>query len=168
LLIDEKLLGPDHVDVGTDLNNLGALYFFRGRSADRPAVIETGARHQRIRPRAQQPAAVTDSRQLHRRSPRAGRNAEAAPLGITRQGVAGVDGHAMNEVTLRKLLEDVRAGRVPSETALKRLKSLSIHDLDFARVDGHRSLRKGFPEVIYCEGKTPTQVVKIAQGDLAP
>jgi len=38
----------------------------------------------------------------------------------------------MNEVTLRKLLEDVRAGRVPSETALKRLKSLSIHDLDFA------------------------------------
>ncbi len=69
----------------------------------------------------------------------------------------------MNEVRLRKLLGDVRAGRVPAETALKQLKSLSIHDLDFARVDGHRSLRKGFPEVIYCEGKTPTQVVKIAQ-----
>jgi len=69
----------------------------------------------------------------------------------------------MNEVRLRKLLDDVRAGRVPSEAALKRLKSFAIHDLDFARVDGHRSLRKGFPEVIYCEGKTPTQVVKIAQ-----
>jgi NCAIR mutase (PurE)-related protein len=72
----------------------------------------------------------------------------------------------MNEVRLRKLLGDVRDGRVPAETALKQLKSLSIHDLDFARVDGHRSLRKGFPEVIYCEGKTPTQVVKIAQAIL--
>jgi hypothetical protein len=69
----------------------------------------------------------------------------------------------MNEVRLRKLLNDVRAGRVPAEAALKQLKSLSTYDLDFARVDGHRSLRKGFPEVIYCEGKTATQVVKIAR-----
>ena len=69
----------------------------------------------------------------------------------------------MNEVKLSQLLHDVRQGRVPPKTALKRLKSLSIHDLDFARVDGHRSLRKGFPEVIYCEGKMPVQVVKIAQ-----
>lgn len=72
----------------------------------------------------------------------------------------------MNEARLQKLLDDVRAGRVPTATALKQLKSLSIHDLDFARVDGHRSLRKGFPEVIYSEGKTPTQVVKIAQAIL--
>jgi pyridinium-3,5-biscarboxylic acid mononucleotide synthase len=69
----------------------------------------------------------------------------------------------MNEVRLRKLLDDVRAGHVPAEAALKQLKSLSTYDLDFARVDGHRSLRKGFPEVIYCEGKTETQVVKIAR-----
>src|SRR5580692_7898550 len=69
----------------------------------------------------------------------------------------------MNEVKLRGLLHDVRTGRVPAEAALKQLKSLAIHDLDFARVDGHRSLRKGFPEVIYCEGKTPMQVLKIAQ-----
>jgi pyridinium-3,5-biscarboxylic acid mononucleotide synthase len=72
----------------------------------------------------------------------------------------------MNEVRLRKLLNDVRAGRVAAETALKQLKSLSTYDLDFARVDGHRSLRKGFPEVIYCEGKTAPQVVKIAQAIL--
>jgi NCAIR mutase (PurE)-related protein len=72
----------------------------------------------------------------------------------------------MNEVRIRKLLHDVRSGRTPAETALKQLKSLSIHDLDFARVDGHRSLRKGFPEVIYCEGKTATQVVKIARAIL--
>ncbi|HTS19937.1 MAG TPA: nickel pincer cofactor biosynthesis protein LarB [Verrucomicrobiae bacterium] len=69
----------------------------------------------------------------------------------------------MNESKLRVLLEDVRAGRVTADRAVRQLKSLAIHDLDFARVDGHRTLRKGFPEVIYCEGKTPVQVAKIAQ-----
>ena len=68
----------------------------------------------------------------------------------------------MNETKLSKLLGDVRAGRKPIGTALRQLKSLAIHDLNFARVDGHRSLRKGFPEVIYCEGKSAVQVVKIA------
>jgi NCAIR mutase (PurE)-related protein len=72
----------------------------------------------------------------------------------------------MNEAKVKKLLADVRSGRVTMDTALRQLKSLSIHDLSFARVDKHRSLRKGFPEVIYCEGKTPTQVVKIAQSIL--
>src|ERR1041384_7020843 len=70
---------------------------------------------------------------------------------------------AVNEAKLSKLLGDVRGGRKPIKSAVRQLKSLSIHDLDFARVDGHRSLRKGFPEVIYCEGKTPAQVVKIAK-----
>jgi pyridinium-3,5-biscarboxylic acid mononucleotide synthase len=69
----------------------------------------------------------------------------------------------VNESKLSKLLSDVRAGRRPIGAAVRKLKSLAIHDLDFARVDGHRSLRKGFPEVIYCEGKTPVQVVKIAK-----
>jgi NCAIR mutase (PurE)-related protein len=69
----------------------------------------------------------------------------------------------MNESKLRKLLHDARAGHLSVDHAVKQLKSLAIHNLDFARVDGHRSLRKGFPEVIYCEGKTPVQVVKIAR-----
>jgi NCAIR mutase (PurE)-related protein len=56
----------------------------------------------------------------------------------------------------------VRAGKTPVSAAVRQLKSYAIHDLDFARVDGHRTLRKGFPEVIYCEGKTPAQVAKIA------
>ncbi|MCX7887278.1 MAG: nickel pincer cofactor biosynthesis protein LarB [Verrucomicrobiae bacterium] len=73
----------------------------------------------------------------------------------------------MNETRLRQLLEDVRAGHVTPAEALLQLKSLKIHELDFARVDGHRTLRKGFPEVIYCEGKTPAQVVKIARVILA-
>src|SRR5467141_2379833 len=69
----------------------------------------------------------------------------------------------MNRERLANLLHDVRAGRKPVDAAVRQLKSLAIHNLDFARVDGHRSLRKGFPEVIYCEGKTPAQVVAIAK-----
>ena len=69
----------------------------------------------------------------------------------------------MNETQLTDLLDQVRTGRVTPATARRRLKSLAIHDLDFARVDGHRSLRKGFPEVVYCEGKTPAQVTAIAK-----
>ncbi len=68
----------------------------------------------------------------------------------------------MNESKLIDLLTAVRQGRQSVAGAVRRLKSLHIHDLDFARVDGHRSLRKGFPEVIYCEGKTPAQVAAIA------
>ena len=70
---------------------------------------------------------------------------------------------AVNEARLAGLLNDVRTGKRSVNAALRQLKSLAIHDLSFARVDGHRSLRKGFPEVIYCEGKTPPQIVKIAQ-----
>src|SRR3989442_9220741 len=69
----------------------------------------------------------------------------------------------MNPKKVNDLLRDVRRGRQSVEAAVRQLKSLAIYDLDFARVDGHRSLRKGFPEVIYCEGKTPTQVMKIAR-----
>jgi len=61
------------------------------------------------------------------------------------------------------MLTKVRQGRITTKAAVRRLKSLAVHDLKFARVDGHRSLRKGFPEVIYCEGKSPSQVVAIAK-----
>ena len=72
----------------------------------------------------------------------------------------------MNQTQLVKLLGDVRRGRQSVDAALRQLKSLGTHDLDFAKVDGHRALRKGFPEVIYCEGKTPAQVTKIARSIL--
>ncbi len=68
----------------------------------------------------------------------------------------------MNEPRLTQLLRNVQRGRLPIETALRQLKTLETHNLEFARVDRHRALRTGFPEVIYCEGKTPLQVVKIA------
>ena len=72
----------------------------------------------------------------------------------------------MNQAKLARLLADVRTGKRSIDVALKQLKSLATDDIHFARVDGHRSLRKGFPEVIYCEGKLPAHVVKIAQAIL--
>jgi NCAIR mutase (PurE)-related protein len=72
----------------------------------------------------------------------------------------------VNETKLRQLLDQVKSGQTDVNGAVRQLKSLAIHDIDFARVDGHRALRKGFPEVIYGEGKTPLQVLKIARSIL--
>ncbi len=65
------------------------------------------------------------------------------------------------ESKLKKLLRSVQEGDVDWHQAFKQLKALPFADLQFAKVDHHRSLRKGFPEVIYCPGKTVEQVVKI-------
>ncbi len=62
---------------------------------------------------------------------------------------------------LKALLEDVRDGKADIDTAMRRLRTLPYEDLKFARVDNHRPLRQGFPEVIYGEGKTPEQIVSI-------
>ncbi len=72
----------------------------------------------------------------------------------------------MTEQELRKLLEDVRGGRTTLDRALAHLKKLPFEDLGFAKIDHHRPLRQGFPEVIYARGKTPEQVTKIARGML--
>ena len=68
----------------------------------------------------------------------------------------------MNADQLRRILEKVAAGRLRPETALSKLKRLPFEDMNFARVDHHRALRSGTPEVIYCPGKTTKQVVAIA------
>ena len=94
------------------------------------------------------------------------RPAATAPIEIAAVAGGLVAWFAMNEQKLGELLEAVRGGRQSVANALRQLKSLAIHDLDFARVDGHRALRKGFPEVIYCEGKTPAQVLAIARSIL--
>lgn len=63
---------------------------------------------------------------------------------------------------LRKLLEAVAQGQVPPEDAFQALKSLPYEAVgDFARIDHHRMLRTGFPEVIWGQGKTPQQIVEI-------
>jgi len=64
---------------------------------------------------------------------------------------------------LKDLLSRVRKGKVSLEEALRHLKDLPYKDIGFARVDSHRALRCGFPEVIFCQGKTPQQVVAIAR-----
>ena len=67
------------------------------------------------------------------------------------------------EVKLKKLLQAVQEGGIDCNDAFEQLRSLPFGDLEFAKVDHHRSLRKGFPEVIFCPGKTADQVIKIAQ-----
>lgn len=68
----------------------------------------------------------------------------------------------MNRDDLSKLLNEVRAGTLRVSDAVERLRHLPYVDLGFARVDNHRALRQGFPEVIFCEGKTVPQVEAIA------
>ena len=60
------------------------------------------------------------------------------------------------------LLEKLQSGHISRDQVLRAFQAAPIADLGFARVDTHRSLRKGFPEVIYGEGKTPQQVASIA------
>jgi NCAIR mutase (PurE)-related protein len=67
----------------------------------------------------------------------------------------------MERQHLRDLLEAVRAGQVSVEGALERLRSLPFEDLDFAKFDSHRALRKDFPEVVFCPGKTAEQVAAV-------
>lgn len=67
----------------------------------------------------------------------------------------------MDPVHLRQLLNDVAAGTTSPDAALDRLKTLPFEDLGFAKIDHHRSLRKGYPETIFAMGKTPEQVVAI-------
>lgn len=67
----------------------------------------------------------------------------------------------MTELALRELLESVRSGRQSVEQAVARLRSLPFEDLGFAKIDHHRGIRCGSPEVVYCEGKTVQQVVEI-------
>jgi NCAIR mutase (PurE)-related protein len=67
----------------------------------------------------------------------------------------------MNEQILRSLLESIRRGDCPVDEAVTRLRSMPFEDLGFAKVDHHRSIRCGFPEVIYCADKTPAQVASI-------
>jgi NCAIR mutase (PurE)-related protein len=73
----------------------------------------------------------------------------------------------MNQDQLRTLLEQVREGAVDVEAALARVRHMPFEDLGFAKVDHHRELRHGMPEVILAKGKTPEQVLAIAQHLLA-
>ena len=65
----------------------------------------------------------------------------------------------MDEEQLRQLFEQVRLGAVDVDSALHRLRHMPFEDLGFAKVDHHRALRHGMPEVIFGKGKSPEQIV---------
>lgn len=67
----------------------------------------------------------------------------------------------MKKESIKKLLLGIKSGAMSVDTAMQKLKSLPFEDIDFAKVDHHRSLRTGYPEVIFCQGKTKTQVIAI-------
>lgn len=67
----------------------------------------------------------------------------------------------MDRTKLERLLADVQSGQMSLEDALTKLKSLPYEDLDFARLDIHRDLRQGLPEVVLCQNKSSQQIAKI-------
>jgi len=64
----------------------------------------------------------------------------------------------MNSEEMKKFLKSVKNGDISIDDGLDKLKDLSYSDLGFAKIDNHRELRVGYPEVIYCEGKTVEQI----------
>lgn len=69
----------------------------------------------------------------------------------------------MHELKIKKILESVQSGRLSTDAAFRKLKHLPYEDLSFAKVDHHRHIRQGIPEVIYAEGKKEEDVVAIAR-----
>jgi len=69
----------------------------------------------------------------------------------------------MDKIALQALLESVASGKTSVDKAAQSLTHLHVEDIEYAHIDHHRSLRKGFPEVIYGEGKTPEQVIGIME-----
>ena len=67
----------------------------------------------------------------------------------------------MTADNLRKIFHKVRRGELPPDEAVEQLRHLPFEDLDFAKVDHHRALRMGMPEIIFGQGKTPAQVGEI-------
>ncbi len=72
----------------------------------------------------------------------------------------------MNRDQIEQLMHSIAAGTVTPEEGVQRLRFLPYEDIGFARIDHHRGLRQGIPEVIYCEGKTVEQIRSIAKSIL--
>ncbi len=69
----------------------------------------------------------------------------------------------MSPDEITQMLRQVRRGKLSVEEAVDRLRTLPYEDLGYAKIDHHRSLRQGFPEVIFARGKTPDQVEGIVR-----
>jgi len=64
---------------------------------------------------------------------------------------------------MKKILKDYKAGKVDLAEVLDKIKLLPYEDLGFAKIDTHRALRKGFPETLFCQGKTTSQILTILE-----
>ena len=73
----------------------------------------------------------------------------------------------MTEKRIREILDGVAVGRMTADAAFKHIRELPFEDLGFAKLDNHRSMRRGIPEVIFGEGKTANQLVGIGKRVLA-
>ncbi len=69
----------------------------------------------------------------------------------------------MDRKRIEKLLEDVKAGDLSVAAALESLRGLPYEEMGYAKLDMHRSIRNGFPEVVFCQGKTPGQAAHIVE-----
>lgn len=69
----------------------------------------------------------------------------------------------MQEKELKNLLEQFKKGNIDVDGVVTQLKNLPFKDLGFAKVDFHRELRQGHPEVVFCQGKTPEQIKEIVK-----
>ncbi|MBI2652243.1 nickel pincer cofactor biosynthesis protein LarB [Candidatus Woesearchaeota archaeon] len=67
----------------------------------------------------------------------------------------------MYEQKIKKIMEDISNKKLSIDEAVKKLKFIPFEDLGFAKIDHHRALRKGFPEIIFCQNKTTGQVISI-------
>ena len=69
----------------------------------------------------------------------------------------------MDKAFLADLFERHKAGSITTDDALEQLRDFPLKDMGFAHLDTHRQLRTGYPEVVYCQGKTPEQLRKIME-----
>jgi len=69
----------------------------------------------------------------------------------------------LSEEQIKNILEDFRLGKLTIEAVIERMKNLPYEDIGYAKIDNHRELRNGFPEVIFCQGKTNEQIKGIAE-----
>ena len=80
----------------------------------------------------------------------------------TRTHHAARGGPAIEEARLRAVLQQLQEGNLSVDEVVSRLRDFPYEDIDFAKVDHHRAIRQGFPEVVFGEGKTPEQIAAIA------
>ncbi|MFW5775579.1 MAG: nickel pincer cofactor biosynthesis protein LarB, partial [Chitinivibrionales bacterium] len=73
----------------------------------------------------------------------------------------------MEKKRLRELLTQLQNNHIDIDSAMKQLSDLPFHDIGFAKIDHHRGIRTGHPEVIFCQNKTPEQVVSIAHEQIS-